>query len=45
MSIAETSSRIWSCSTLRDGMEDVVHKQKELEDEENELQRQIEDLC
>ena len=37
------SSRVWSCSTLRDGVDDVVSKQKQLEEEELELQRQIQD--
>ncbi|CAL1127048.1 unnamed protein product [Cladocopium goreaui] len=40
-----TSSRVWSCSTLRDGVEDLVSRQRELEAEENELERQIEEMA
>ena len=42
-----TSSRVWSCATLRDGVDDVAAKRRELEEEEAELERQIEDrnLC
>lgn len=39
-----TSSRIWSCGTLSDGLQHVSDEAKQLEDEELELQRQLQAL-
>ena len=41
---APTSSRIWSCSTLLDGVQHVSAEAKQLEEEELELQRQLQAL-
>ena len=38
-----TSSRVWSCSTLRDGSEHLLAEAGKVEDEEAELERQIQD--
>ena len=43
MGSLETPSRIWSCSTLRDGVNDVVEKAQQLEVEEAELMKKIQD--
>ena len=38
-----TSSRVWSCSTLTDGLNHVVNDAQMFEEEEAELQRQLQD--
>ena len=43
MGSLETSSRVWSCSTLRNGVNDVVEKAQKLEVEEVELMKKIQD--
>ena len=39
----KTSSRVWSCSTLRDGAEFVLQQAQELHDEEAYLEKLVED--
>ena len=43
MASEATTSRIWSCATLEDGIQHVVDLSKSEEDEELELERQIQD--
>ena len=37
------SSRVWSCNTLKDGIDRLMEKVTELDDEEDNLKRLIED--
>ena len=39
-----STSRIWSCSTLRDGADHLLAEAYELEQEEKELAQEIEDI-
>ena len=43
MASVATTSRIWSCGTLEDGIQHVVDLSKLEEEEELELERQIQD--
>ena len=38
-----TSSRVWSCSTLRDGIDQLAEQAQQVDDEEEELMKLIED--
>ena len=37
-----TSSRVWSCATFQEGVDQVTSSAQQLEDEERELEKQIE---
>ena len=41
---ALTTSRVWSCTTLTDGMNHIHMEASKLEAEERELERQIQDF-
>lgn len=40
---SKDSSRHWSCSTLRDGVDALMHQANEVEDQEHDLLKLIED--
>ena len=44
MSGAANNSRVWSCSTLRDGVDYLLEQSKQVEEEEASLMKLIEDI-
>ena len=39
-----TTSRVWSCETLREGLDHVASEAKQLEEEERKLEQKIKDI-